>query len=159
VALPSGPPWQRRGESWLVGMHRVIASALIALSIEARTVGPGEGRKLGEVLCFLDQTPGDLLADNRKIVGSAQRKHKSALLQHGAILLAMSDFAPDLPGLRELTGTSADRLDCLQDAVLNAFRSATGWRLQPADWPVAETARRTELIERKYTSPSWNGKR
>lgn len=69
-------------------------------------------------LCFLRRSPGDVLVQSAdgsietKIVGSAQRRARGAVLQHGSILFAQSPFTPELPGLRELQvnrrhGTSA----------------------------------------------------
>ena len=48
------------------------------------------------LLCFQHLTPGDLLLQGAKVVGSAQRRHRGALLQHGGILLAASPHAPEL---------------------------------------------------------------
>src|SRR5437667_354501 len=39
-----------------------------------------------------------------KIVGSAQRRRKGAVLQHGSVLLRRSLFALELPGIAELAG-------------------------------------------------------
>jgi lipoate-protein ligase A len=159
LALPSGEPWQRRGESWLTRMHRVLAAALAKLHVQVDAVAPGEGRKLGEVLCFLDQTPGDLLSHDRKVVGSAQRKHRTALLQHGAILLAQSEYTPALPGLHELDGSAPGAFDAVEGASVVALAEDTGWRIEPDDWTEQENARREKLIASKYTSPAWNAKR
>jgi lipoate-protein ligase A len=159
LALPPGAPWQRRGESWLLRMHHVLAAALAMLGIAVKPVGAGEGRKLGEVLCFLDQTPGDLLLSGRKVVGSAQRKRRGALLQHGSLLLARSANAPELPGLHELAGYPSDADAAVERAVLSAFEEETGWHLVPGDWTAAERARCGELARAKYSDPSWNAKR
>jgi lipoate-protein ligase A len=54
-------------------------------------------------LCFQRRTCSDIVHGEAKIVGSAQRRRRGAILQHGSILLGQSDFAPELPGLGELT--------------------------------------------------------
>ncbi len=53
-------------------------------------------------LCFQRRANGDVLVGRHKIIGSAQRKVRGALLQHGSLLLGRSEFAPELPGLTEL---------------------------------------------------------
>jgi len=53
-------------------------------------------------LCFQRRTCSDIVYRGAKIVGSAQRRRRGAVLQHGSILLAQSRFAPELPGLEEL---------------------------------------------------------
>jgi lipoate-protein ligase A len=63
-------------------------------------------------LCFQRRAPGDVICAGAKVGGSAQRRHRTALLQHGSVLLTKSTRAPELPGIEELTGLriSADRL-------------------------------------------------
>jgi lipoyl(octanoyl) transferase len=158
LALPAGAPWQRRGESWLWRMHRIIAAALATLGVEARACDPGGERKLGEVLCFLHHTPGDLLIGPAKVAGSAQRKLRGALLQHGSILLARSPATPALPGIAELAGRRLSAQE-VQAAVTAQFARDTGWSLEAGDWTEDERRRIAELIAAKYTHPGWNQKR
>jgi lipoate-protein ligase A len=159
LALPSGAEWHKAGVNWIDRMHGVIAAALGRLGVGARGVGRGEQRKLGEVLCFLDQTPGDLLVSGQKVVGSAQRKHRAALLQHGGILLARSESAPALPGLHELAAFPSRDFGAIEREVLEVLRTREGWQITPGDWTEAELLRRDELIRTKYTRTSWNLKR
>src|SRR5579872_5935707 len=158
LALPPGGEWQPRNPPWLCRMHGIIARALASLGVGGVSC-PGTERKLGNVLCFLHQTPGDLLCGAAKVVGSAQRKQRGALLQHGAILLAKSPHTPALAGLRELAGFDPQRLDELKRALLAAFAADTRWRLEPDDWTPAERMRIADLAELKYRSSSWNHKR
>jgi len=53
-------------------------------------------------LCFSRRSCGDIVCDGSKVVGSAQRRLGSSVLQHGSILFARSQFAPELPGLCDL---------------------------------------------------------
>jgi lipoate-protein ligase A len=159
LALPAGAPWQRRGTSWLCRMHGVIAAAIAGLGVAVRAVCEGEERRLGDVLCFLHQTPGDLLLGEAKVAGSAQRKRRGALLQHGAVLLARSPFTPALPGLHELAGFPADGADRLAAAVGAAFARETGWDLEPARWSDAERRHVDQLARTRYSQPGWNSRR
>ena len=54
-------------------------------------------------MCFQRRAPGDVLVKGEKIAGSAQRRCRGAVLQHGSVLLARSPAAPELDGLKELT--------------------------------------------------------
>jgi lipoate-protein ligase A len=159
LALPVGPPWQRRGESWVQRMHRLIAETLVTRGIAVRCCREGEEKRLGAVLCFLHHTPCDLLLGGAKVAGSAQRKQRGALLQHGAILLAQSMHTPALPGLRELAGFDPAARDTLGAALITALARDTGWELAPSDWTDAERRRIDELTAAKYRGPAWNGKR
>ena len=53
-------------------------------------------------LCFQRRSPGDLLAaEEHKVCGSAQRRRRGALLQHGGLIFARSESAPELAGLQD----------------------------------------------------------
>lgn len=158
LALPAGAPWQT-GEAWMARMHRILTMALadlgLAGKIEPATAQPV---KHGDVLCFQQHTPGDLLSNQAKIVGSAQRKHRQALMQHGSILLAQSEHTPSLLGIRELTGMVLTPLQT-QAAAISAFARETGWRLNADDWSEEERASIEELTIKKYASAAWNKRR
>jgi lipoate-protein ligase A len=156
LALPAGLPWQRRGESWIQRMHGVMAAALQHLGVG--TACASKEQTLGPLLCFLHQTPCDLLVENHKVAGSAQRKTRGALLQHGAVLLSQSPYTPALPGLRELVGLT-ESPDRLMKTLLTEFAFATGWHLSPANWTTAEMDRTTVMVAEKYGSAHWNEKR
>jgi lipoate-protein ligase A len=49
-----------------------------------------------------------VVCDGTKIAGSAQRRSRGAIVEHGSVLLAQSEFAPELPGIRQLAGISID---------------------------------------------------
>ena len=57
-------------------------------------------------MCFRRRSQGDIVLKGYKIVGSAQRRSKNALLQHGSILLEKSRYSPELLGIKELSGFS-----------------------------------------------------
>ena len=158
LALPPGPAWQA-GEPWLCRMHHIIAAALHELGVTVHVCSAQA--KLSErpgILCFQHVTPGDVQIEGAKVVGSAQRRQRKALLQHGAILLAGSPFTPSLPGIQELSGRHVPP-HAVSQAVLAAFMAATGWELGPADWTTAERQRIDELVANKYTADTWKCKR
>jgi lipoate-protein ligase A len=156
LALPAGASWQG-GEPWLRRMHRVIAAALAGLGVPLRPhEAPDEHRDTP--LCFRHFTAGDLLIDGYKVVGSAQRKQRGALMQHGGILLARSEFTPQLPGIGELTGRHlavGEVTTCIRDA----FVGETRWHLALAGWEDGERLRIEGLASQKYASAAWNDKR
>ncbi len=63
-----------------------------------------------DFLCFRRRSSGDVVAAGHKILGSAQRRSKGALLQHGSLLLATSEYAPSLCGLSQLSPNAKARL-------------------------------------------------
>ncbi|RIK82315.1 MAG: lipoate--protein ligase family protein [Planctomycetota bacterium] len=123
LALPY-EHWREHGRTGLYSLvHRSLCEALVAVGIEhARMIGD-DNAKLNErkpaeppFLCFERRTefdvvlspPGTDAPQAAKIAGSAQRSLHRAVLQHGSILLARSEFAPSLPGISEIAGTPAD---------------------------------------------------
>ncbi len=159
LALPAGAEWHPKGESWICRIHRYFREALQTVwGIESHLVVCGEEQKLGPVLCFRDQTPGDLLLNGQKIAGSAQRKHKGALLQHGSILLRRSPLAPSLPGVAELCGIDIHR-DELAIALTRRLHVETGWTLAPGHWSDEESAETVRIEKEKYVESAWNEKR
>jgi len=155
LALPAGGAWHT-GEPWMFRLHRLIISALSTFGVALDLMSADPGGK--PLLCFQHPTPGDVLWQGRKVVGSAQRRRRGALLQHGSILLATSPHASLLPGLQELTGRALPA-DQVQRAVAAEFTRHTGWQLERAAWTAAEAARCDALRLSRYEQESWNRKR
>ena len=151
IAFPDSKEW-RSPEPWTCRFHYLIRAVLAEREIESRAVLCGEERRLGEVLCFLNQTPGDLQIEGSKVVGSAQRKRKGAILQHGSILLARSEFASMLPGISDFAREPV-YLKWL------AERLAAQFDTQPSDWTPQEIERAAAIRAEKYANPEWNRKR
>lgn len=158
LALPAGSPWQS-GEPWVCRFHHVVQAVLADHGVRAHGVVCGEEVKLGPVLCFLHQTPADLAIDGSKVVGSAQRKMRGALLQHGSILLNRSEFAPDLPGINDAAGRVLFTPESLAGLLVERFAADTGWDVRPGGWSEGETTRIAVIRAEKYANPDWNAKR
>lgn len=156
LALPPGQTWRPVGESWLVCMHEVIREALAGLGVESRLCAEPVAR--GEVLCFLHHTPGDLVLGASKVVGSAQRKQRGAMVQHGSILLRRSPHTPALPGIAELTGRDLAPAE-LCDAIAGALARRVGWALTSTAWTPEEERLTGELAASRYGAASWNERR
>jgi lipoyl(octanoyl) transferase len=153
-ALPAGKDWQPPGESWICKMHYTIRDVLAKSGVDARSVLCGQEQKLEPILCFQHQTAGDLLVNGRKVAGSAQRKHKGALLQHGSILFRQSPFAPSVPGILELAGVTVDPGQFMAEVV-----RTLDWPAVPGDWSNEELAMAAKFEKEKYSSDEWNFKR
>jgi lipoate-protein ligase A len=160
LAIPAGPPFQTKGlrpSAWIDRMHAIIRDALAILGLACASADANLP-PISSLLCFHNITAPDLLMDGHKVVGSAQRKQRGALLQHGGILLAQSSFTPSLPGIKELAGVDIPYL-ALRDSILPSFTTQTGWNLVPSNWTPAENARIAELATTKYQQDAWNRKR
>lgn len=91
LALPRRVPW---GEGSVAAtcrrIHEAVAAGLRRLGVQAEVVGPrpsGGGRPTP--LCFAILSAHEIAVGGRKLVGSAQRRLRRALLQHGSIPLTL----------------------------------------------------------------------
>jgi lipoate-protein ligase A len=137
-------------------IHRAVGAGLSALGIDVTLAarpspgGPGRGSRLDRdsVLpptsrraCFDALVPSEIEAAGRKLVGSAQRRSRSALLQHGSIPLAgdqslLAEVWPgSLGGGRSTTVSEAAGrrvgFDELAASLRTAFERFFGVRLEP----------------------------
>ncbi|MCI0701769.1 MAG: lipoate--protein ligase family protein [Planctomycetia bacterium] len=158
LALPRGKEWVS-SENWICRFHHILQRVLKDRGVASHAVVCGEEQKLGEVVCFLHQTPGDLLIDGSKVAGSAQRKMRGALLQHGSILLRRSEFAPLLPGIHDRPGALELTPEELAKLLAAAFATDTGWEVLPGEWTAQELARIPIIRAEKYANKEWNEKR
>ncbi len=102
VALPPSHPLASQAASLPCRVHQGIAQGLVKLGYQA-ALHEGEGfYREHSGLCFQHLTSGDLIVGGHKVMGSAQRKRKGALLQHGGLLLRQSEVEKRLPGLADL---------------------------------------------------------
>jgi lipoyl(octanoyl) transferase len=157
LALPAGERWQPKGEAWICRVHHVVRDVLKSMGVPARAVVCGEEQKLGPVLCFKHHTPGDLTVNGHKVAGSAQRKWKGALLQHGSILFSRSPLEESLPGIAELSGVRVDKT--VRVAILAELARDTGWAFEPGDWTADELADAERITADKFANAEWNFKR
>lgn len=144
----------------LLTIHESLIQVLAELGIPVRRAFDSVIAARGEepFFCFQRHTNGDLLVGSHKIVGSAQRRHRQGLLQHGSILLRRSFAAPELPGIEELAGKvcSAEALSGLWPRRL-ANVLGTTWtpsRLSSRERTVAE-----QMERERFSAASWNWKR
>jgi len=156
LAVPPGKEWHTGGP-WMPRMHTAIAHAFVMYVYYIALAEAEEKR--GTVLCFQHVTTGDVLSDGNKVVGSAQRKFRGALLQHGAILLSRSEYAPALPGLQDLPRIRPLEAATLRTRVVDSFAWRTGWQMTPATWTVDERIAIAALVREKYGTPEWNERR
>jgi len=143
---------------WLRRMHEIIAGALADLGVPTRMHTPEPDQVNPGFLCFRHFVAGDVLIGQAKVVGSAQRRQRGALLQHGAILLASSPWTPILPGILELTACRLSA-EAVAKAVVRRFVPRTGWTLAPGDLTAEERQTVSDLTQNKYAADAWNRKR
>jgi lipoate-protein ligase A len=109
-------------------------------------------------LCFQRRSPGDVLVGEAKVAGSAQRRCRGAVLQHGSVLLAQSTAAPELAGLKELTA-QAIQPEQLVEAWLARLAEALSATWQTGRLSDEQRHLADALVAEKYASPVWTESR
>jgi lipoate-protein ligase A len=122
-------------------------------------------------LCFERRAQGDVLLDHAgettgaahptaewKIAGSAQRRRRGAILQHGSLLLGRSSAAPELPGLGELTGQVL-AVDLLQRELPTAVGATLNVEVREARLPAEIRTAAAGFESAKYATHEWARRR
>jgi lipoate-protein ligase A len=140
--------------------HQSLADVLVSLGVDAYLLAdtPTSATVSEPFLCFERRARGDVMLGNSKICGSAQRRHSRAILQHGSLILARSDQAPELQGMRELAGKSVST-----SAVIGPWRGELATRLRldlvSQGLSAAELVRVRTLAVERYDTTRWNKRR
>lgn len=144
-----------------------LAFQKIGIQVESK-MQEERGRVLtGNPLCFKSSSYGELLLNNRKIVGAAQKRWKDGLLQQGSIPYACdkekidhifgkkaSETENSLNGLKEILPDFDDQN--FKIALREAFEETFGVSLLTSHPGRAERQLAEELEQQKYLQDSWN---
>jgi lipoate-protein ligase A len=105
-------------------VHDALCAALSCFGVEPRLRGdrPLVSDRAGTGMCFHHSTPLDIAWNERKGVGSAQRRTKGRVLHHGSIKLGTSALEGDIATLR--AASPALDVHALADAVRASFARA-----------------------------------
>ena len=150
--LPAGHELAGRRQFLYDSVHSTLIATLGGWGIEAKLCGQSAARQeANPFLCFQRRSPGDVVVGTTKVAGSAQRRTKGAVLQHGSVLLGRSAAAPELEGLAEVGGVTIS-LEELVDRWLERLSAELELRWQ--DEPLTENERKqaADLVRSKYGS-------
>lgn len=178
LAVPEAHPLAIDAARLYRTVHGSLVAALAQLGIDAEMHDPASSPSLKPrpvvakrpadesnadtasepFLCFQRRAPGDVLVREAKIVGSAQRRRRGAILQHGSILLAASPAARELPGLAELSGRPVSA-KMVQSAWLNLLKAALAVRFNCSELEPAESEAAGQIEAEKFANPAWTLRR
>jgi len=141
-------------------VHRAAAKLLTQLGVPAtlRRHVPLQGPQPEPFLCFLRRADGDVVVDDTKVLGSAQRRSHGALLQHGSLILRRSAVAPEILGLEQWLPDVTDSAE-----LADAWSHALGMELASTVCRGSLTddeQRRAELIQAtRFKNSAWTERR
>ena len=149
--VPADHPLVSHAPALYLLFHETLIEALADWGVAAHMCGQESVQVAGPepFLCFERRASADCLVRGAKVAGSAQRRRRGAVLQHGSILLGRSPAAPELPGLVELAGC-----DIPPDELTGAWRARLARRLkvvwQPEPLNGDERARSDRIVGETY---------
>jgi lipoyl(octanoyl) transferase len=155
-------------ESYLL-INRLLVTGLGLLGIPVAVAGARpQAMQPGAIPCFDHPSAGELVAQGRKLVGSAQWRSENALLQHGSILIDDDQpiltellrepvaVPPPAATLRHLLGEPPS-LDEVAAAIFSAIEAE-----DPTAGPLLidrSLAESTSRLAARYADPAWTWRR
>ena len=137
-------------------VHTILIEVLMNLGVEASLCGTGRATEgPGEpLLCFQRRSAADVVVEGVKIAGSAQRRRRGAVLQHGSVLLRPSSAAPELATIEDASGEMIEPV-MLGEAWAEALSRHLGlvWQRQPLS--NHQRTRAEALMRQRYASDHW----
>jgi lipoate-protein ligase A len=185
LTLPPSHQLASQNDQLYYAVHQAFIAALLSLAsgstapwkLDTRDHCGQCGPDGQPFLCFLRQAPGDVTLTTAgkpasearsasanpqpqkwKILGSAQRRYRGAILQHGSLLVERSPAAPELPGLTDLVGLTVSAADVAQ-AVKSRLAASIRLQLFAAALSPELESKAAELANNKYGSPAWTNRR
>jgi lipoate-protein ligase A len=159
LSVPTTERWARRSELLYTLVHQALIDLCAEHGIGCRLAQPPAlARQPEPFLCFQRRSTGDVLLGSFKIAGSAQRRSRGAILQHGSLILQRSTAAPSLPGLTDLV-LGAPPPEAWPLAWADKIGAALGIGFYRNGLTASEKSEIDPVIEARFASDNWTKKR
>ncbi len=162
-AVPASHPLSRSLPELYLTIHQPLIDVLAAHDLMVEFRGTSINVESEPFLCFGRGDERDLVLDGHKILGSAQRRRRGAIVQHGSLLLITSEYAPLFPGLLNQFALTSLYIDTflaqLAEEFSQAISRAIGLPMQSQKLTDEEHALATRLEKEKYTQDSWTSRK
>jgi lipoate-protein ligase A len=154
ITVPIGYPLIADGANRLYEhAHDAVIAALGALGVEAARCGTSDesGAARGPFYCFARRHCYDVMVGADKIAGSAQRRTRAAVLQHGSIVLA--NRFTDQP-TATVPMPFEEAIARMRAAFPDQFARVCGLGFEPGEMTDEELETEREFME-KYAGIEW----
>lgn len=173
LAVPASHPLAHQAETLYAAVHDAFIATLqpaVAQSplpwVLKRNEKPAPATGEEPFMCFERRAAGDVLlvsptdpsGTGWKILGSAQRRHRGAVLQHGSLLLEHSPSWPGLLGFCDLTRQHLRAIDLVAAAIAH-LPAALGLHFVETSLPPGLKSASYLLADNKYGSREWTARR
>lgn len=130
-------------------IHLRIIECLAGFGFRLVLRGASEPPRDDAFLCFGRANPHDVVLAGQKVLGSAQRRRRGAVLQHGSLVLQTSEYAPEFPGLFDLAGQTASP-EALCVALAPALANSVFGSCRVGELTGEERAAAERLVQERY---------
>lgn len=157
VAIPSEAALSGPRMDLYAKAHFAMTDSLSDFGVRAipvRQLGEGSDSNPDSFLCFQRRTSEDLIISGYKVLGSAQRTARRAILQHGSLLVQASRWAPQLPGVIDLSSRSIS-IGQIAESFSAALAEVLGINWNVDEISLAERGRAVEIANEKFASERW----
>lgn len=154
LTMPLDHPWLGCGPGCLYEVaHRAVIAAVEELGAEAALAGVSDdsGPARGPFFCFARRHKYDVVQNGSKLAGSAQRRTRSAVLQHGSIVLGNRFSQQPTAVVAFGFEPAAQRL---REAFPRLLAEQTQVAITRGDWSAEELAL-AETLTPKYAGDEW----
>lgn len=133
--------------------HDAVIACLDELGLASKRCGVTDdsGAVRGPFFCFARRHCYDVLLGDDKVAGSAQRRTRTAVLQHGSIILG-NRYAQQPTAEADVDYEKT--VEKLRQALPLELAERTGLALEPGDWRAVELAA-AEAFVAKYAGEEW----
>ena len=136
-------------------VHERILAALRLHGVVAQMRGQTQRRYDEPFVCFLRQDANDIVVGVRKILGSAQRRRRGAILQHGSLLIRRSPFAPGVAGILDII-PQADLGTNFLNVLAQEIGGGLGQQVVMDQLSETDRVRASVLRTGRYQTVHWN---
>ena len=102
--LPASHPFAFDPRRLYTEVHERVIARLGDFGFAAALRGVSEAAHQDKFLCFARRDDFDVVMGGFKVLGSAQRRRRGAVLQHGSLILRRSEWAGEFPGVFDCAG-------------------------------------------------------
>lgn len=161
--IPASHPLAKSPPELYVAIHQPLIDVLAAHDLPVAFRGVSFRSASEPFLCFGRGDERDLVYQGQKILGSAQRRRRGAIIQHGSLLLLTSDFAPEFPGLlnqvEQTDRYNEEFLNRLTEDFSQAISTAVQLPLKSSNLTDEEKRRAETLEKEKYSQDTWTSRK
>lgn len=144
----------RHHEEYYRLIHECFIAVLRRRGAAAAFRGQTDATINQRFLCFGRGDANDVLLDGHKVLGSAQRRRRGAVLQHGSLLMKCSEYAPEFPGLLDLA-SDFEHDDNLADELADEMANLLGTAIAIPGLPPHLNAVAEEYERTRYSHVDW----